>query len=388
MTHRLRLLLITVSTLIFGTVVAAEQSRLRATPLFTISYPPPQFGISDYGNVAFSEQFAFIGTDGGLFRAALPISKSTQARRVAFESTPVTGLAYRAGALYASLDIDHPTGPGATDRALLKSLDDGITWTPIDDQLEECYGAYCERLQSSQIALADDRIFVNAGGNVIVSDDDGASWNVLFGHTSNGKPQGQACYDPAFALVGQRLLLGGECPLDSAYLRTGTLNADLLDWQSEPESAQTPFLENRNVQFIRQRGDSNVVYAGIEGALMRSDDAGASYDFLLFYEGDAPKYPYITHILFPSQHSTAIIIGGFDKANGGPFLSVSFDNGATWIDQSNLLPGVGREQWSVTKLEETPSGQLIVGAEDDEAGALHLFELTIGNAGRRRSVRH
>jgi len=60
------------------------------------------------------------------------------------------------------------------------------------------------------------------------------------------------------------------------------------------------FLENRNVQFIR-RGESNVVYAGIEGALMRSDDAGASYDFVLHYEGDAAKYPYITHILFPSQ---------------------------------------------------------------------------------------
>jgi hypothetical protein len=213
------------------------------------------------------------------------------------------------------------------------------------------------------------------------------SWNILFGASSTGKPQGQSCYDPAFELVGQRLLLGGECPLDTAYLRTGTLRADLLGFEVEPEPALTPFLENRNVQFIRHRADSNV-YAGIEGALMRSNDAGASYEFILFYEGERLKYPYITHILFPSQYPSTIIIGGFDKGAGGPFLAISFDNGATWSDESELLPGVGVQEWSVSKLDETPQRQILVGAEDDASGALHLFELTLAAADRRRAARH
>jgi hypothetical protein len=383
---RHRLILFSLLLLPHG-LAAGEGDRLRATPLLTISYPPPPIAITDHGQIAFSDRFAFFGTDGGVFRAALPITRETQPQRVAFESTPVTGLAYRSGSLYAILDIDHPTGPGATNRSLLKSTDEGITWTPIDAALEECSFGFCEFLQSSQIVVTVDRIFVNAGGNVLVSGDDGASWNILFGFTSTGKPQAQACYDPAFAIVGQRLLIGGECPLDSAYLRTGTLRPDLLAWEIEPESAVTPFIENRNVQFIRQRGDSNVVFAGIEGALMRSDDAGASYDFVLFYEGEALKYPYITHILFPSQNPETIIIAGFDKANGGPFLAMSSDDGATWRDQSDLLPGVGLMHWSVSALEETPNGQLIAGAEDDESGSLYLFELRIAGAARPRTIR-
>ena len=360
--------------------------QLRATPLFTINYPPPPIALADHGDIAFSDQYAFFGTDGGVFRAPLPVDASTQPVRVAFESTPVTGLAWHGGALYAILDTANPTGPGAATRTLLKSVDEGLSWTPIDGELEECLGAFCEFLRASQIEVTEDRIFVNAGGNVLVSADEGASWNILFGVTSTGKPQAQSCYDPTFALIGQRLLLGGECPLDVAYLRTGTLRPDLLEWEEQPQAAVTPFLENRNVQFIRRRGDSNVVYAGIEGALLRSDDAGASYDFVLKYEMEAAKYPYITHILFPPSSASTIVLGGFDKAAGGPFLSVSHDDGANWNDYSHLLPGVGHESWSVSALELTPDGNILVTAEDDESGAVHYFELRIGPASRRRAV--
>jgi hypothetical protein len=143
------------------------------------------------------------------------------------------------------------------------------------------------------------------------------------------------------------------------------------------------------VQFIRQRGQSNVMYAGIEGALLRSTDAGASYDFILHYDLDAPKYPYITHILFPSAHPSTIVIAGFDKADGGPYLAVSFDDGATWRDDSVLLPGIGSETWSVAALAETPAGQILIAVEDDGAGSLHVSELRlVEGTRRRRAVRH
>lgn len=367
-------------------LVGAE-SRFGVAPLFTVSYAPPPIALADDGDIVFTDRFAFLGTDGGLFRAPLPLG-SAPPERVAFEWTPVTSLAWSGEALYATLDLHHPTGPGGSMHSVLKSTDDGLTWQPLDGELEECIAGRCERLVASQIDVVGHRIFVNAGGNILASGDQGASWSILFGASSTGKPQAQACYDPSFALVGQRLLIGGECPLDMAYLRAGTLDADGLTWKEGPVDAQTPFLENRNIQFIRQKGNSGLVYAGIEGALLLSTDAGAAYDFVLHYEGDAPKYPYIAHILFPSAHPSTILVAGFDKANGGPYLAVSSDNGATWRDDSALLPGVGSESWSVAALAESPAGQIVIAVEDDASGSLHVSELRpLTSTPRRRAVR-
>jgi hypothetical protein len=102
-------------------------------------------------------------------------------------------------------------------------------------------------------------------------------------------------------------------------------------------------------------------------------DAGASYEFVLRYDYDAPKYPYISHIL---------------KAYGGPYLAVSFDDGATWRDDSALLPGMGSMSWSVASLAETTTGQFLIAVEDDDAGSLYVSELRLVEASpRRRAVR-
>lgn len=364
-------------------LLARELTRI--VPLLTIHHAPPPIAGADHGGILFTDEYAFFGTDGGLFRAPLPLG-SAPAALVAFDSTPVTAMAWSGDALYVAPDIDHGSAPGVTQHTLLRSTDDGTTWTPIDGELEECLGQFCKRLISSQLEVVDGLLFANAGGNVIVTEDDGASWSILFGVSSTGKPQGQACYDPTFAFVGRRLLLGGECPLDSAYLRAGTLRPDLHAWETEPETAITPFLENRNVQFIRRRGATDTVFAGIEGALLRSDDAGASYRFVLHYELDAPKYPYITQLVFPSAHPTAIVIAGFDKASGGPFLAVSLDDGMSWRDDSLLLPGIGDESWSVVELIEAPDGRILIAVEDDKSGALHVSELQLTGLSRRRAV--
>ena len=378
-----RILVLSVALLLpLHALDAGELTRI--VPLFTITYEPPAIAGADHGGIVFSDTHAFFGTDGGLFRAPLPLG-SGEPVLVAFGSTPVIGLAWSGSALYVAPDSDHAKEPEMT-HSLLRSSDGGTSWTAIDDQLEECIGAFCKRLISSQLDFVDGRLFANAGGNLLATADEGATWSILFGASSTGKPQGQACYDPTFAFVGRRLLLGGECPLDSAYLRTGTLRPDLLAWESEPQQASTPFLENRNVQFIRRRGSTDTVFAGIEGALLRSDDAGASYRFVLHHELDAPKYPYITQLVFPAAHPSAIVIGGFDKANGGPFLAVSLDDGSTWRDDSLLLPGIGDETWSVVELIESPDGRIIIAVEDDASGALYVSELQLTHGARRRAA--
>lgn len=379
--------LLSLVLLLFAQAVPASDDPLRLVPLFTLSYPPPQIAGTDVGGILFTERYAFLATDGGLFRAPLPFGSAVP-ERIAFESTPVTALAGDDDALYALLDVDHPTGPGATTRTLLKSTNAGESWTPLDEQLEECRANVCERLVGSQVEVVGGRIFVNAGGNVLVSGDEGASWSILQGASSTGKPQAQACSDPAFGLVGRRLLIGGECPLDSAYLRVGTLKEGLLEWEEQPVAATTPDIENRNVQFIRRRGDSGTVYAGIEGGLLRSDDDGASYEYLLHFAGGDSKYPYIAHILGSSTNPSLLLVAGFDKAAGGPFLLVSRDGGTTWRDVSQLLPGVGSDQWFVSALSETPAGRIVIAIEDDAAGSLYVAELRDTPVERRRAVRH
>lgn len=366
-------------------VHAADGSQFRATPLFTIAYAPPPFALADHGAVTFNDRFVFFGTDGGVFRAPRPLGSHAVPELIAFPSAPVTALVHVDGALYAAFDVD--LAPPGT-RAFQRSHDDGATWVALDRELEECHGS-CELLTVTQIELLRGRIFVNAGGNILVSGTDAASWNILYGTSSNGKPQTQVCTNPAFAVVGDRLLMGGECPLDIAFLRFGTLRPDLLAWQEQPQHASTPDLANRNVQFLRRREDSNVVYAGVEGGLLRSDDGGASYAFTLRYGNDAEIYPYIEHILFSSSNPALVMVAGFDKAAFGPFLAVSTDGGATWSVRSSILPGVGLEPWSVAFLEETPEGQIIIGVEDDQDGRLHVFELEADSTPprRRRAVR-
>ena len=134
------------------------------------------------------------------------------------------------------------------------------------------------------------------------------------------------------------------------------------------------------LDLVSERAHARLAHDTLE----RSEDAGASYEFILRYGGDSAKYPYIEHILFPSSDPALVIVGGFDKAAFGPFLAVSRDGGATWTDQSAILPGAGLEPWSVAFLEETPEGQVIIGVEDDQDGRLHVFELERESVPRRR----
>lgn len=355
------------------------------TPLFTLPYDPPPIALSDPGGIAFTESHAFFGTDDGLYRAPLPLG-SAAPELIAFDSRLVTHVSAGGGVVYVALDVNVPEGPLLIKRSLFRSEDEGETWEAVDEGLEECHGADCRYLQASQVQELGGRIFTNAGGNVLASGDGGATWSILFGASSTGKPQAQACYDPTFTVVGRRLLIGGECPLDTAYLISGTLTEDLLHWEEQPVPAVTPWLENRNVQFIRHH--EGMVYAGIEGALLRSNDQGASYDFLLRYEGTSAKYPYITHIAFPVGHPNAIVTAGFDKAAGGPFLAVSTNGGATWRDESHLLPGAGDERVGVGGLAQSPAGELLLSVEDDGTGLLSVFEVSVPKTNRRRPVRH
>lgn len=368
---------------------------LAATLGFAQELPPRVLAEIDYeaplqhlfqASFAQTSTHSWIGTSGGVFRLPLRVEEE-QAELIAFEGSVVTRL-------YAdeqSVWVLKETGayaPGSTpDPALLRTDDAGNSFVPLDDALEACIGDLCQRMAGSELVFRDERLYYVAGGNVLATEEGGANWVALVGFL-----EPQLCYDPSIEVIGDRVLVGGECPLDVAYIRAGTLKPGLLEWSSEPQPVLTPELENRNVQFIRHRPGSSIVFAGIEGALLRSADLGASFDFVVWYEsggaGDGAKYPYIGSILEPGEHPGVVLIAGFDKAadTNGAWLAISRDGGSTWRDISASLTQPDRFLAdSVSFLEEDADGRILAGVVDVHSNRLRIVELEIAPA-RRRTV--
>ena len=323
------------------------------------------------------DRFEYLGTPNGLYRAERIANGPLQL--IAFGGEAVNAMAIEPGALYVSRGLLNFAGwPQET---LLRSRDDGATFEAIASGLRDCITPNdCGYLIPRQITLGPERIFLSAGGNVLVSADDGATWNVLFGLTNNGKPTAQVC-PVTYERIGERLIYGGECPLDVGYISAGTLRSDFLGWENEPSRVVTPEIENRNVQFIRDFGDG-VVYAGIEGALLVSTDNGSTFDFALHYPlSGADAYPYITQIVASSRHPGLMLIGGFNKANGKAWLASSPDAGKTWADISSLVANAS----IVSLIAEDADGRLLVGTY--EGDRFVISNAVVGEYRKRRAVR-
>jgi hypothetical protein len=313
--------------------------------------------------------WSWVGTPGGLFRLEAPVTPGDEASLVGFEGNEMTAVYVHDGALYVLKRAAESMNAPATDRSFLRSTDGGATFVPLDDGLEECLGSYCAYLTASQAAFEDDVIYLVASGNLLASKNEGP-WVPLVGEIAT-----QACYDPTFAVHGRRVLIGGECPLDMAYVRAGMLRDGMLEWELEPRDVITPALENRNVQFIRFLGDGSVAIAGIEGAILRSSDGGASFDFVLHHPLDDPAiYPYVTDLLVPASGEW-LLAGGFDKANLVPYLAWSSDEGRSWQDVSHVL-GPAADGFDVLAfLHEEPSGRILAGLVDLDGKVVRIVEL-------------
>lgn len=357
----------------------------RATfeTLAEIDYAPATPHFDYQASLAFVPQGAFLGTPGGLFRLPSRVEEAP-AQLAAFDRVPITRVYGHDGRLYV-LKPSQPTGGTATDHALLRSDDGAATFAPLDDQLAYCSGGICQFMAGSELIVDGERLYYAAGGNVVASGDRGATWRALVGFLVPA-----FCYDPSIELVGDRVLIGGECPLDIAYVRAGRLAGDRLSWAEEPAAVATPDLENRNVQFIHRHGESSIVFAGIEGALLRSFDGGASFEFVVHVplEGHE-KYPYVGSIWMPESKPGTVLVAGFDKkiSEGGAWIALSRDYGRAWTDLSDLLPrDASFRPDSVSFLEEDPFGRVLAGVVDVGSSTVRIVKVTIEDV-RKRPVR-
>ena len=266
---------------------------------------------------------------------------------------------------------------------LAANIANPASFAPRDRDLLTCNEYFCETLTMYDIKEQNGRLYANAGGgsNLFTSKDKGATWQVVLGQKAS-----MMCYASKFHVFKDRVLVGGECPLDMAFVDAYQLNADGSALASEDKlPIGLPELENRNVQFIEPVPGSKLVFIGVEGGLLRSVDEGASFKFVIREPLEGGKgYPYIGAFLPLKSTPGHIVVGGFDKAHGRPYLAWSPDNGASWNDVSTLVPGyanTGHDEngvGAVSQIVEDPQGRILVVLNERSDGQGRLMLLTLG----------
>ncbi|QJD99095.1 hypothetical protein HH212_02795 [Massilia forsythiae] len=273
-------------------------------------------------------------------------------------------------------------GADAANEHALCALDAAGSFVPRDAALDVCAGGFCTKLSMSELKQAGKVLYSNAGGapNLLASSDGGASWRAVLGQLD-----AMMCYHQKFEVIGERVLVGGECPLDMAYLRAYRLRADGLGLASqEPVSLSVPDLENRNIQFIARAGTTQRVFVGVEGGLLRSEDGGNTFKFVIEHPlAGGSAYPYIGAFLALPDKPDTFVVGGFDKASLKPYLAWSADGGARWTDISALLPGYAgtRPEASaahVTSIGLDPQGRIVVTVNEETSARGRVLLLTLG----------
>ncbi|HEU4933130.1 MAG TPA: hypothetical protein VFT48_13700 [Pyrinomonadaceae bacterium] len=330
--------------------------------------------------IAFDDQFAYLATPDGLFRTSRIITPESEITFLGFANYLILNLYVHQNVLYVLKVGGDPRSNTLEAHSFLKSTDHGQTFIPLDEGLKWCLeGEFCQYMHVSQALFRNNLIFITSGGgnNFYVSNDEGKSWKVLMGFSEPA-----SCSDVAVEIIGRKVLMGGECPLDFAYLRVGTLREDMLGWADggfPREVMGLKELSNRNVQFIRHSPNTSFAITGVEGGLLRSNDLGETYQYKISYSPlGGGKYPYIHELLDPGRYRDLFIAGGFDKGSGlVGYLAYSFDHGDTWTDISQQINPPESPSLDVTFIREDPSGRVLVGIAKKNEHEIVLAEVLI-----------
>src|SRR5215216_580141 len=163
--------------------------------------------------LVFDDQFAYLATPDGLFRTSRSLSE-TSPRTLIFAGEGFLNLYVRNNILYVLKEGGDPRSNTLEAHSFLKSTDHGQTFVPLDEGLKWCFQQWCGYLSATEAFFSDNLIFLAAGGgsNFFVSQDEGKNWKLLQGFA---EPASCAC---VFEMIGNKVLFGGECPLDFAFL--------------------------------------------------------------------------------------------------------------------------------------------------------------------------
>ncbi|HET7434572.1 MAG TPA: hypothetical protein VFN10_07665 [Thermoanaerobaculia bacterium] len=355
--------------------ITTEAATLSTTPVRTI---PVRRWFAQSAPYAFDGTYEFIGTSDGLWRSVRISDPAQPLERVAFPGEQILALAVHGGKLYVG---KAPTlNATNTEHTFVVTDDHGATFTPRDAGLRDC-SLDCGYILVNSVEFDDERLFIEAGGNLLVSHDDGVTWKNLF-PTDRTTPAVRNC-PLQFEIVANRALVGGECPLDVGWIGAGVLAAGDHEWTTEPRRLNVPGMQNRNVQFIAlQRGS---IFAAVEGGLLRSDDLGESYRWVSRFDFSSSQYPYMKQFVASTADPHVMLAGGFDKPHDVLYAMLSTDGGEHWQDVSRFLSPTLHS--SVYLLAEDRDGHLLAGVQREDR--LELFTIDVVPATmRRRAAGH
>ncbi len=328
--------------------------------------------------LVFDDQFAYLATPDGLFRTSRSLSANSP-RTLIFAGQGFFNLYVHNNVLYVLKEGGDPRSNTLEAHSFLKSTDHGQTFVPLDEGLKWCFQQECGYLYTTEAFFRGNLIFLAAGGgsNFFVSQDEGKNWKLL-----QGSAEPVACTPNAFEIIENKVLFGGECPLDFAFLKARTLRPDMLDWTgSWRDIMGLAELSNRNVQFIVQSPNTSFVFAGVEGGLLKSYDLGESYQFKIKHPFDVstPKFPYIQQILLPTIYRDLLVVGGFNKAapEVSGYLAYSPDHGENWTDISDLILTPEYSTYIVGFVTQDPEGRILIGLIDDNPQKITIAELLV-----------
>ena len=182
------------------------------------------------------------------------------------------------------------------------------------------------------------------------------------------------------------MVVGGDS-LDDGYLRTGTLNADMLTWDQPPANVAAPDLQGRPTLVVKTKPNSSDEYAAVVGGLLKSTDGGQNFRYVVSYSMYGSLCPFIKDIMFPSHAPNVVVIAGRDPEH--PFLAYSKDNGETWLDISAKVrsmvsdTGTGSSTSSIDFLSEDTNGQIFAGVIYGPTHTLKILRLEFNSAAYR-----
>jgi hypothetical protein len=363
-----------------NTRVKASNFTGQITGLRTVKVLPytGEPSVTQIANIAFDDQFAYLSTPDGLFRTSRNITADSPVTFLGFANYRILNLKVHRNVLYVMKIGGDPRSSTLDAHSFLKSADRGQTFIPLDEGLKYCFRDFCEYLHTTNVFFNDDAMFITAGGsnNLFVTKDEGKNWTIL-----EGRLEHMICYDASVEIIGKKVLFGGECPLDFAYLLVGTLRDDLLGWADGGSPRQVMGLEqmqNRNVQFIQHSDNTPFALVGVEGGLLKTKDLGESYEFKLkFPESGTPNFPYIHEISRAGRFNDFFMAGGLDKQGDRGYLAYSTDHAETWTDISHMILTSEYSAWDVAFIHEDPAGRILIGIPKKDEKKLLILEALI-----------
>lgn len=296
------------------------------------------------------------------------------------------------------------------------STDLGETWDNITDQFwfadeeHSCGGLY--RVPWSGVVQEGGQIYANPSRWVnFFRHDEGEQWVNLLGEKAFDEGIG-----PEWNMLNGAVVWGGKIltPIETSVVELwrAVLTEDGTGWETEPylvDSADgvsgNELLTDRDFLTVAANKATDTFLIGLEGGILRSDDHGETFDFVLRYprfygtwagNGDSEEIgigvgpedtasvPYIHTFLFPSQNPNYILAGGKDygaddfSSNTPVWLGWSSDNGETWKNITHLVAQYGgTEDGDIVFLSEDPNGRILVGMLSVEAFGRQLIVIEL-----------